>query len=292
MDEAAYQQHKLRRCLQQYPLVLPGLTFREVLHESDNAVILLAENTAHLPFAVKRFKFDAPLIASAVLDDFLLTSRALGLLQQRGLVRVLDAGMVDGAIYLRMEYIQGDTLRHHLETSPLPPLPQRLQWFEELLAAVGAMHSLCLLHRDLKPANILVREDGSLALLDFGIESRLLLEAGFLQADEVYCTPYYISPERIMGEDADERSDLYALGVILYELLTGDKPYDAMTLEELLKKHLLAPIPRLPVALQSFQPLLEGLLAKFLDNRLQSVSDVACLLLDAMQQLDRHNRTT
>ena len=128
-----------------------------------------------------------------------------------------------------------------------------------------------------------MRSDDSLALLDFGLETRLLVAAGFISEDEIYCTPYYVSPERIIGDPPDERADLYALGVILYELLVGHKPYESTSLEELLKKHALAPIPRLPVALSAYQPLLNGLLAKFPENRLQS-TDVVVRLLQEIQQ--------
>lgn len=277
-EDEIFRLRRLRHCLRLFPLRLGGLTFVEVLHDSDNAVIFRAENDVGLSVVVKRFKFDARQMNPALLKGFLLATHALSLLHQRGLVRVLDAGVEAGAIYLVMEYIKGAPLKYYLESEPLPPLKQRLSWFEELTEAVGAMHSLGLLHRDLKPANILVREDGSLALLDFGMESRLLLDAGFLQEDEIYCTPYYISPERIMGEMADESSDLYALGVILYELLTGQKPYESTNLEELLKKHVLAPIPVLPDNLRAFQPLVDGLLAKFEDKRLHSTDEVVRLL--------------
>ncbi|MBU0656633.1 MAG: serine/threonine protein kinase [Gammaproteobacteria bacterium] len=283
-EDDVFRLQRLRHYLHQFPLSLPGLTFSEVLHDSDNAVIFLAENADGLTVAVKRFKFDARKMDVVLLEYFLLATRALGLLGQRSLVRLLDAGVEADAIYMVMEYIRGETLKHYLDGETLPPLAQRLDWFGELVDAVGGMHSLGLLHRDLKTSNILVREDGSLVLLDFGMETRLLLEAGFLQEGEVYCTPYYISPERIMGEMADESSDFYALGVILYELLTGHKPYESLQLEELLKKHVLAPIPELPDNLRAFQPLIDGLLAKFSENRLQSSCEVVRLLHESREE--------
>ncbi len=279
-----FRERKLRYYLQCYPLALAGMRFREVLHDSDNAVIFRAECDDGVTVAVKRFKFDATRIDNAVLDDFLLESRALGLLEQRSLVRLLDAGMASKAIYLVMEYVSGDSLKHYLDADPLPSMRQRLAWFAELAEAVGEVHSLCLIHRDLKPSNILVRADNTLALLDFGMETRFLVEAGFLHKDEVYCTPYYISPERVMGEPADVASDFYALGVILYELLTGHRPYESRNLEELLKKHVLAPIPVLPDNLRAYQPLLNGLLAKFSNNRIKSTDEVVRLLRKAQPE--------
>lgn len=272
--------------LAQYPLALPGYQYIDTLHEGDNALILLAHNSNGLPVVIKRFKFDASHLTQELINEFILESKALGLLPHPGLVQPLDAGIASGALYMIMEYVQGVTLRRHLATSGTPPLTHALQWFEEITLALGVIHGIGLLHQDLKTSNILVRHDQSLALLDFGLETRLLVASGFLREDEIYCTPYYISPERIIGDPPDERTDLYALGVILYELLVGHKPYESNTLAELLKKHALAPIPHLPNNLSAYQPLLNGLLAKFPENRLQSADGVVRLLQDISQRVN------
>jgi serine/threonine-protein kinase/serine/threonine-protein kinase PpkA len=272
--------------LAQYPLALPGYQYVDTLHEGDNAIILLAHNPSGSPVVIKRFKFDASHLAQDLIDEFILESKALGLLAHPGLVQPLDAGIASGALYMIMEYVQGVTLRRHLATSPPLPLAQALQWFEEITLALRVIHGIGLLHQDLKTSNIIVRHDQSLALLDFGLETRLLVASGFLREDEIYCTPYYISPERIIGDPPDERTDLYALGVILYELLVGHKPYESNTLNELLKKHALAPIPHLPDDLFAYQPLVNGLLAKFPENRLQSADTVVRLLQDISQRVN------
>jgi serine/threonine-protein kinase/serine/threonine-protein kinase PpkA len=268
----------LQRCLELYPLGLPVWKCVDVLHDSVNAVIFLAENPQGMKVAIKRFKFSTAGLDTALVDDFLLMTRALGLLDTRGLVRLLDVGIAGEALYMVMEYLPGDTLRMRLSQKPLPPLSLRLQWFEGITRALGAVHGLGLLHLDLKTSNILLREDDTPALLDFGMETRLLVEAGVMREDEIYCTPYYVSPERIIGDTPDERADLYALGVILYELLVGHKPYESASLEGLLKKHALAPIPRLPDTYSAYQPLIDGLLAKFPEGRLQSAAEVVHLL--------------
>lgn len=259
-------------------LELPGYRCQKVLHESENAIILLAQHPSGIQVAIKRFKFDTNGVDKALVDEFLMETWALGLLAHHGLVRPLDAGVASGTLYMVMEYVSGRTLRRQLALTPLPPPKQALLWFEEIAQALSVIHGIGLLHQDLKTSNILVRPDQSLALLDFGLETRLLVAAGFMRQDEIYCTPYYVSPERIMGELPDERADLYALGVILYELLVGHKPYESNSLAELLKKHAVAPIPRLPDKLHAYQPLITGLLAKFPENRLQSAAEVVRLL--------------
>ncbi len=272
--------------LAQYPLALPGYQQIETLHESDNAIILLARKTNGAAVVIKRFKFDASHLAQDLIDEFILESKALALLAHPGLVQPLDAGISSGTLYMIMEYVPGITLRRHLAASGNPSAAQALQWFEEIALALGVIHGIGLLHQDLKTSNIIVRHDQSLALLDFGLETRLLVASGFLREDEIYCTPYYISPERIIGDPPDERTDLYALGVILYELLVGHKPYESTTLEGLLKKHALAPIPSLPDNVSAYQPLINGLLAKFPENRLPSAETAVQLLHEISQ---RHN---
>ncbi|EIJ33743.1 serine/threonine protein kinase [Thiothrix nivea DSM 5205] len=274
----------LQQALARYPFDLPGYYLLKVLHESDNAIIFLANNPAGLPVAIKRFKFDTSKLGKSLVEEFLMETRALELLNHRGLVKPLAAGIASHALYMAMEYVPGTTLRRALTTTPIPPLEQALRWLEEIALALAAIHGIGLLHQDLKTSNILVRQDNSLALLDFGLETRLLVASGFMRMDEIYCTPYYVSPERIMGDAPDERADLYALGIILYELLAGHKPYESTSLGELLKKHAIAPIPRLPDTLSGYQPLVSGLLAKFPENRVQSATEVVRLLHEIRAQ--------
>ncbi len=266
-----------------FPLTLAGWRMRDVLHNSDNSIIFLAENTAGVQSAIKRFKFAVARLDKGKVQRVLRQYLELCQPGCTGLVHLLDAGINDQAVYLVMEYVQGYTLKHYLAGANMPSLVLRMHWFGELLAGLGAVHEAGLLHRDLKTSNILIRENGHLVLLDFGLETCLLVESGFLGKDEIYGTPYYLSPERMMGDPSSQASDLYSLGVVLYELLTGEKPYDANSLEELLKKHALAPIPRLPEAVAAFQPLIDGLLAKFPENRLQSVETVVQMLQGIIQ---------
>lgn len=262
-----------------FALHLPEWRILRVLHDSTNASIFLARHCdTGIQAAIKRFKFDISRLSPGLLQDFFISVKALILSPAPGLVTLLETGSAGNHAYIIMEYIEGHTLRQHLSHHAPPPQQQALQWFEEITAALGRIHAMGLLHQDLKTSNIMIRQDHSLALLDFGMESRLLVEAGLLGEDEIYCTPYYTSPERIMGDPADESADLYALGVILYELLVGHKPYESSSLSELLKKHMLAPIPELPHNARAYQLLIDGLLAKFPENRLKCTDDVVRLL--------------
>jgi serine/threonine-protein kinase PpkA len=122
------------------------------------------------------------------------------------------------------------------------------------------------------------RDDGSLALIDFGVAKQLADPLNLTRAGLAVGTPHYISPEQVDGAGADARSDLYALGVVLYEMLTGCVPYSARTAMAVMYKHKHAPVPALPRSLQLFQPLIERLLAKDPGARLQSVAELRAAL--------------
>jgi len=271
----------VRRVLQDYPITLPHWDFLEVLHTSDNAIVFLAEDQAKERAVIKRFKFDISNLDCYVFSDFLLSIDLLAQLRHPGLVGIREAGLTDDAIYLLMDYVEGLTLKQVLADHAPQDEQQLMSWFRQIAVTLGDLHTLSMLHRDLKSSNVLVRNDGTLVLLDFGVESRLLLDTGFVREDEVYCTPYYVSPERITGEAASVQSDLYALGILLYELLAGEKPFLGDSLTEVLQQHLFDPVPRLPTRFRHYQRLLDKLLSKLPESRLQSVAEV----LNVMDEL-------
>ena len=120
----------------------------------------------------------------------------------------------------------------------------------------------------------MVRNDGSLALIDFGLAKRMRLEQEITGHGEIFGTPYYMSPEQGHAEDVDERSDIYSLGIIFYEMLTGEKPFVGADAMSIIVKHTKAPVPVLPHRLSQYQALLNMLLAKRPEDRLQSAREV------------------
>jgi serine/threonine protein kinase len=147
-------------------------------------------------------------------------------------------------------------------------------------AALAAIHGAGVLHRDLKPANIMFRDDGSLALIDFGLAKEMRLHAAITGAGQIFGTPYYMSPEQGHAEPTDERSDLYSLGCIFYEMLMGQRPFTASTPMGVIYRHAHAPRPRLPRALTQFQPILDRLLAIDRSERYQSAEELNAALAD------------
>ena len=188
-------------------------------------------------------------------------------------VRVHDLGVADGHVYLVMEYFPKGSLRDLL----LGPLPRAnaLAYVQQIAGALEIVHKAGILHRDLKPANIMLRADGSLALIDFGTakyaagHSHTLTAAG-----SVVGTPNYMSPEQCAGLELTAASDLYALGILMHEMLIGQLPYEAATPLAVLYKHQYAPLPELPPEHADLQPVLNMLLAKAPGERYQRAREL------------------
>jgi serine/threonine protein kinase len=200
-------------------------------------------------------------------------------IDDRAVAEIYDFRVTSQYCYIAMEYFPAGHLGTRLDV-PLAA-EDALHYARELAHALAIIHTAGVIHRDLKPGNIMLRADESIALIDFGISQSLQVLASPEPKGEIAGTPYYMSPEQARGESTDERSDLYALGVILYQMLTGAKPYVGETTEAILEQHKSAPLPALPEDLVVHQPLLNKLLAKDPGQRYGSAREA----LEAIEQL-------
>lgn len=184
---------------------------RDRLLDREVAVKVLSERYAADPAFVERFRREA--------------SAAAGL-NHPNIVSVYDRGETDGSYYIVMELLRGPDLKQVIrERGPLPPL-EAIDYALQILAALGAAHRRDVVHRDIKPQNVMVGEDGRLKVTDFGI-ARAGTASGMTEAGSVIGTAQYLSPEQARGEDVTAASDCYAVGIVLYEMLTGRVPFDA-----------------------------------------------------------------
>jgi len=201
-------------------------------------------------------------------DRFLQEYEIVAGLKHQNIVRIYDLGVADDHAYIAMEHFPAGDLRHRMK-APLSPATA-LKYMEQIASALDAIHSVGVLHRDLKPANVMLRADGSLCLIDFGLAKANEMDVSLTGSREIFGTPYYMSPEQGHAEEIDGRSDLYSLGVMFYEMLVGHKPYTGATAMEVIYKHKRAELPEIAPQFAEYQEMLKRLLAKSPADRYQS----------------------
>jgi eukaryotic-like serine/threonine-protein kinase len=191
-------------------------------------------------------------------------------------VVIYARGEAEGTYYIAMEYLEGRTLKQLLVTHGPPPIPVALEYTRQVLAALGFAHRNGIVHRDIKPHNIVVGPDGRLKVTDFGIArsgASQMTEAG-----SIIGTAQYLSPEQARGTTVDQRSDLYSVGVVLYEMLTGTVPFTGDTPLEIAMKHLSAtpepPSNTRPDVPHNLDKVVLRALAKHPDDRYQSAHEM------------------
>src|SRR5437870_118542 len=196
------------------------------------ALKLLNERHAHDDQFVERFRREAQSAAG---------------LNHASIVSIFDRGYAEGTYYIAMEFLDGRTLKELVVRNGPSPIPVAIDYARQVLAALSFAHRHGVVHRDITPHNIVVRQDGRLKVTDFGIArsgASQMTEAG-----SIVGTAQYLSPEQARGAPVDPRSDLYSLGIVLYELLTGKVPFTGETPVEIAMKHL-SQVPKPPSELR------------------------------------------
>ncbi len=208
-------------------------------------------------------------------ERFLKEGRIIASLRHPHIVTIFDIGSADDLVYISMEYVDGGDLRGKIENRLAPV--RGLDLLNKIGQALDYAHKKGIVHRDVKPANILFRSDGTPLLGDFGIAKDFTVDNELTSTGTILGSPFYMSPEQAEGLPVDGRTDIYSLGVIFYEMLTGERPYDGDSAIKVIMKHIQAPVPQLPPELDQFQPLLNRLMAK---NRDQRIPDAGQLVTE------------
>ena len=254
-------------------IVIPGYDIEGEIGEGAMASVYLATQRS-LERKVALKVMAAALAADpSFCERFLREGKTLARLSHPHTVTIHDIGNVGELYYMAMEYLPNGTLKERIAAGMTPE--QGVTLIRQIASALGYAHAQGLVHRDVKPANILFRADGTAVLSDFGIAKSLDDRTQFTQAGFAVGTPSYMSPEQARGQEIDGRADLYALGVVLYEILVGKLPYNGTDALSTALAHLTEPLPELPVHHGRYQEVLRKLLAK---DPAERFPDAAALL--------------
>ena len=243
---------------------IPGYTIRKTIGESDKALVYLATS--------EKLGTDVALkVTKSELDDqddqqvFAREYAALSALRNPAIVTIYDYGTNAGREFLAMEYFPRGDFKSRLLRGILEA--DALRYLEQIARALQVVHEAGILHRDLKPPNLMLRENDTVVLIDFGLARSVGSGPNNTRTGVLRGSPYYMSPEQALGEDLDGRTDLYSLGVLFYEMITGRKPYTGLSAIDVLQQHVTAPVPQLPHSHAHLQALMEGLIAKSREDR-------------------------
>ena len=256
---------------------ITGYEITRKLSESDKAIVYLAASQSlGTDVALKVSKIPCEDRSKQALER---EYQAILAVHDPAVVRIFDHGLEGGYEYLAMEYFPRGDLKARMHVGVTES--EALRFLEKIAAALAVVHRAGLLHRDLKPPNVMLRENDNVVLIDFGLARQLDVTHHSTYTGVLRGSPYYMSPEQALGEKLDPRSDLYSLGVIFHEMLTGRKPFMGSSAMEVLQQHVNTSPPRLPPSLAGYTPLLARLLAKHREDRFSSADELisACAAL-------------
>ncbi len=248
------------------PVQIPGYRIERQLGSGGMAKVFLAVQESVQRRVAMKVMSQVLLVDDAFSERFIREARIAANLTHPHIVAVHDVGVHDVHHFIAMEYLPGGDLAHECDQG-LVDLPAAVRITREIASALEYAHRKGFVHRDVKPENILFRDNGAAVLTDFGIARAVNSATQMTKTGAVIGTPQYMSPEQARGKDLDGRSDLYSLGIVFYEMLTGGVPYQGTDSVAVGIKHVTDPVPKLPAALSRIQPVLERFLAKNPDQR-------------------------
>lgn len=207
------------------------------------------------------------------IERFLNEGRIVASLHHPHIITTYDIGQAGSDVFISMEFVDGGDLKQRLKQGPVQPA-DAVDLVRKIASSLAAAHAKGIVHRDVKPGNILFRADGTPLLSDFGIAKRLTGDADLTTTGMFVGSPNYMAPEQSDSEPIDGRADIYALGVIFYEMLTGRKPYPSESVIDIILKHKKDPVPELPPGLEEYQELLDLMMAKDRNERFRNADSV------------------
>ena len=256
-----------------------GYKFVRMIGQGAMSQVYLAERDNDSLSVVIKVLDLAKVNNATLVDRFVQEAELIAGVESPFVVHIYDHGLTHKYGYIVMEFFSRGDLKQRMELRVTPDVA--FNYMTHIAYGLDAIHRVGVVHRDLKPANVMFRGDDSLALADFGISKKIEGGHDLTTIGQVLGTPHYMSPEQGEGRAVDFRSDLYSAGIMLYELLTGEKPYVASTPAALIYQHVHADIPTLPRKLTRYQEIIDTALAKDPADRFQTAADFISVLESA-----------
>lgn len=265
---------------------IPGYQIERLIAEGGmSSVYLAVQESLGRRVAIKVLrKFGSTQQA----ERFLHEARIIASLEHRNIITIYDVGAIGNRYYIAMEHLEGGSLADRIGHGMHPLAVFKL--LDSMASCLDFVHRRDIVHRDIKPSNILFHADGTPKLTDFGIAKQLDADQEVTLEGSAFGSPYYLSPEQAEGRPLDGRTDIYSLGIVLFEMLTGHKPYAESSHIETIVAHLSNPIPVLPDELSGCQGLLEGMIAKSPDNRIASAAELVQLIRKLRSSLAKRRK--
>jgi len=262
-------------------LNIPGYKIESLIAEGGMAAVYLAtQESLNRKVALKILKqFDT----TEQSERFINEGQIIASLNHQNIITIHDIGTFEDKYYLSMEYLENGDLESRILQGISPDFA--LDLIKTIGHCLDFIHERGIVHRDIKPANILFRKDNTPVLTDFGIAKQLQVDNNLTQDGTAMGSPNYLSPEQARNEKLDGRTDIYSLGVVLYQMFTGSRPYYGESYIDTVMEHLSAPIPTLPAHLKRYQKLLEKMMAKNPADRFASASEMVAFV----EQLEKPN---
>jgi serine/threonine protein kinase len=240
---------------------VPGYALKKFLGSGGAADVFLAVDLKHSRLVAVKVMARRRFAEAVAVKRFIKEAQTISSLHHPNIVRIYETGKTDLLRFTAMEFFP-ESLKQRIQSRKRIRPNEALAIANQVAAALFYAHGKGFIHRDIKPDNIMFRRDGTPVILDFGIARVLESTTQLTRSGMSMGTPRYMSPEQLNAKRADGRSDIYSLGVVLYEMLSGAPPFKGSQTMTVIMKHVTEPVPRLPEELAAYQPLIDRMMAK------------------------------
>ena len=255
-------------------IVVPGYKIIREIGQGGMSTVLLARRLEDDKKIVLKVLFTKGQEDPLALKRFMQEYTLISCISNEHIINIYERAFAADFAYIAMEYFPNGDLSHRIKNGGIPD-DKASSYLRQMAVGLQAVHDINVVHRDLKPGNILFRDNDTLTITDFGAAKNISSEFEDLTVNNmVVGTPYYMSPEQASGMKVDKRSDMYSLGVMFYQMLTGRRPFTANSISQLIYAHINEEAPPLPEHLKKYQPLVSGLMAKDPSERFQNANDI------------------